>query len=154
VLDPDDEQVIKECQEAGGILVTWDRVVLEASGGLTPYQALDHAKEHPIEEAGATEEAQAELTRLRQLTPVQLTVMADGADETVNYFKEHIHLTEEGAAMIRRLRVEREYSWRAVARFSSWESSAPPRANQLAGMVICEKAASLLSEDYLAPPWN
>jgi len=150
VLDPDDEQVIKECKDDGAILVTWDRVVRQAAGGITPYEAMDRAKE----ESSGPQEAQAELSRLRKLTPAQLTVMADGADKTWGLFNKTIQLNRMGATLIRKLRVERDYSWRAVARFSSWESSAPWGANQIAGMVICEKAAKLLGEDYMEPPWN
>ncbi len=61
---------------------------------------------------------------------------------------------------VRRLRCERHYSWRAIAR---WCRPQPgfrmvdgwgPDANQLAGMVACELAAELLDEDWTAAPWN
>jgi hypothetical protein len=44
MLDPDDEQVIKYAKEGGCVLVTWDWVLQETAGGLTPYEALDKAK--------------------------------------------------------------------------------------------------------------
>lgn len=47
MLDPDDEQVLKDAKEGGCVLVTWNRVLLEAAGGLTPYEALDKAKAEP-----------------------------------------------------------------------------------------------------------
>ncbi len=150
MLDPDDEQVIKDGKEGGAILVTWDRVVRVQAGGLTPIQALDHA----LEKGEFAQEAKAEVSRLRQLTPSQLTVMADGADKTLTLFHESIQVTSVAATRIRQLRVDQDYSWRAIARYCSREWLAPWGANQIAGMVICEKAAKLLTEDFMEPPWN
>ena len=150
MLDRDDEQVIKEAKEGAAILVTWDRVVRMAAGGITPYEALDQAKA-----AGTgTKEAQAEVSRLHTLTPAGLTVMADAGNKHYQYFRRQIKVSPGLAKLIRQLRVERAYSWRTVARFYSEVWRAPWGGNQLAGMVICEKAAKLLGEDFLRPPWN
>ncbi|MBA7692056.1 hypothetical protein ES703_100614 [subsurface metagenome] len=150
MLDRDDEQVIKDAKEGGAILVTWDRVLRLAASGITPYEALDQAKA-----AGTgTKEAQAEVSRLHTLTPTELTVMADAGNKTYQYFCQHIKVSPGLAKLIRQLRVERDYSWRTVARFYSRVWRAPWGGNQLAGMVICEKAAKLLGEDFLQPPWN
>ena len=150
MLDTDDEQIIKDAKEGGSVLVTWDRVVRLAAGGITPYEALDQAKA-----AGTgTKEAQAEVSRLRTLTPAELTVMVDAGNKTYQYFRQHIKVSPRLAKLIRQLRVERDYSWRTVARFYSKVWRAPWGGNQLAGMVICEKAAKLLGEDFLQPPWN
>jgi hypothetical protein len=78
MLDPDDEQVIKDAKEGGCVLVTWNRVLRESGGGLTPYEALDKAKA----EGGGTPEAQAEISRPHSLSPRDLTVMCDSADKT------------------------------------------------------------------------
>ena len=150
MLDPDDEQVIKECKAAGAILITWDRVVRLAAGGVTPYEALDQA----IAAGTGTSEAQAEVSRLRKLTPAELTVMGDAANKTHEYFHRRIEVGREMARMIRHLRVEKDYSWRAVARACSVAWGEDWGANQLAGMALCEKAAKLLGEDFLQPPWN
>jgi len=150
MLDHDDEQIIKDAKEGGAVLVTWDRVVRLAAGGITPYEALNQAKA-----AGTgTKEAQAEVSRLHTLTPAELTVMADAGNKTYQYFRQHIEVSPGLAKLIRQLRVERDYSWRTVARFCSRVWRAPWGSNQLAGMVICEKAAKLLGEDFLQPPWN
>jgi len=150
MLDPDDEQTIKDAKEGAAILVTWDRVVRLAAGGITPYDALDKATA-----AGTgTKEAQAEVSRLRGLSPADLAVMADGANKTYQYFCRHIKVSPGLAKLIRQLRVERDYSWRTVARYCSTVWRATWGGNQLAGMVICEKAAKLLGEDFLQPPWN
>lgn len=150
MLDRDDEQVIKDAKEGGAILVTWDRVLRLAASGITPYEALDQAKA-----AGTgTKEAQAEVSRLHTLTPAELTIMADAGNKTYQSFRQHIKVSPGLAKLIRQLRVERDYSWRTVARFYSKVWRAPWGGNQLAGMVICEKAAKLLGEDFLQPPWN
>lgn len=150
MLDPDDEQIIKDAKEGGAVLVTWDRVLRLAAGGITPYEALDQAK---VAGTG-TKEAQAEISQLRTLTPAELTVMRDAGNKTYESFRQHIKVSQGLAKLIRQLRVERDYSWRTVARFYSEVWCAPWGSNQLAGMAICEKAAKLLGEDFLQPPWN
>ncbi|MBA7593463.1 hypothetical protein ES703_00383 [subsurface metagenome] len=150
MLDADDEQIIKEATGGAAILVTWDRVLRLAASGITPYDALDKATA-----AGTgTKEAQAEVSRLRRLSPAELTALADRANKTHASFRQYIEFNREGANLIRQLRVDKDYSWRAVARFCSRVWRAPWGGNQLAGMVICEKAAKLLGEDFLQPPWN
>lgn len=150
MLDRDDNQVIKDAKDGGAVLVTWDRVLCQAAGGITPYEALDQAKA-----AGTgSKEAQAEVSRLRKLTPHDLTVLANEGQKTCEYFHQHIPVTKETANFVRQLRVERNFSWRAVARYYSLAWSAPWGGNQIAGMVICEKAAKLLGEDFMEPPWN
>jgi hypothetical protein len=151
MLDRDDEQIIKDAKEGGAVLVTWDRVVRQTAGGITPYEALDKAKA-----AGTgTPEARAEVSRLRKLTPTELSVMVDAGNKTREYFCQHIAINrEEDARLIRQLRVEKDCSWRAVARFCSLLWGGHWGGNQIAGMVICEKAAKLLGEDFMKPPWN
>lgn len=150
MLDPDDEHIIKEAKVGAAILVTWDRVVRLAAGGITPYDALDKATA-----AGTgTKEAQADVSRLRRLSPAGLTALADEANKTDAFFRQYIEVKREDANLIRQLRVDKDYSWRAVARFCSRVWRAPWGGNQLAGMVICEKAAKVLGEDFLQPPWN
>ncbi|KKL80976.1 hypothetical protein LCGC14_1999350 [marine sediment metagenome] len=150
MLDPDDEQIIKDAKGGGAVLVTWDRVVRQAAGGLTPYEVLDKA----IAEGKGTKEAQAEVSRLRKLSPVDLTIMADAADKTYETFRKHIEVSELSAKLIRHLRISEGYSWRAISRHCSRIWGAPWGANQLAGIVICEKAAKLTGEDFLESPWN
>lgn len=150
MLDRDDEQVIKEAKDADAIFVTTDRVLRVAAGGLTPHEALEKA----MAEGTGTKEAQAEVSRLHKLKPGELTVLADAGNKTYQLFRQHIPMNMETAILIRQLRVNKDYSWRAVARFCSKLWRAPWGGNQLAGMVICEKAAKLLREDFLESPWN
>jgi len=150
MLDPDDEQIIKDAKDGGAVLVTWDRVLREAADGLTPYEAMDKA----LAEENGTKEAQAEVSRLRKLSPTDLTALADAGNKTYELFRKKLEVNELGAKLIRHLRVDKEYSWRAIARHCSQYLKAPFGGNQLAGMVICEKAAKALGEDYLQPPWN
>lgn len=150
MLDPDDKQIIKEAKDGCGVLVTWDRVVRQAAKGLTPYEVLDKAKA----EGNGTKEAQAEVSRLRHLSPGELTSLADAGNQTYQLFRDKLDVNQQGACLVRHLRVDKGYSWRAIARFFSRMFNAPWGSNQLAGMVICEKAAKLLGEDFLVPPWN
>ncbi len=151
MLDPDDEQIIGDCKAGNVTLVTWDRVVREAAGLPTPIEIMQQAREEAPAEAPP--EAKAELDRLIRLTPEQLTVMADGANKTYQLFQ-RIPLDKPRAKLVRHLRVTQSFSWRAVARRCAMLWEAPWGANQLAGMVICEKAAKLLGEDFLKEPWN
>jgi len=150
MLDSDDEQIIKDAKEGGAILVTTDRVLRLEAGGITPHEALDQA----MSAGTGTDQARAEVSRLHKLTPAELTVMADAGSKTYKYFRQDIEVSPEEAGLIRRLRVEKAYSWRAVARFYSRVWRTPWGGNQIAGMVICEKAAKLLGEDFMKPPWN
>ncbi len=152
MLDPDDKQIIGDCKAAGVVLVTWDRVVREAAGGLTPIECMQQARDEAPPETPP--EARAEVDRLLTLTPELLTVMADGANETCQLFNRHIRLDKPRAKVVRHLRVTQGFSWRAVARRCSLLWKAPWGANQLAGMVLCEKAAKLLGESFLKEPWN
>ncbi len=150
MLDRDDEKVIKDAKDAGAIMVTWDRVVRQAAGGITPYECLDKA----IVEGKGTPEAKAEISRLRTLSPAELTVLRDNGDKTTQLFRRYIRVTALEARLIRILRVQKGYSWRAIARHCSRAWKAPWGGNQLAGIVICDKAANALGEDFLQPPWN
>lgn len=64
MLDRDDEQVIKDAKEGGAIMVTWDRVVRQAAGGITPYEAMDQA----LAAGTGSNEDRAEVSRLHKLT--------------------------------------------------------------------------------------
>ena len=151
MLDADDEQLIKEAKDGAAILVTWDRVLRTATGGITPYELL---LEMGKQSGKGTPGAQAEIPRLRQVKTGELTVMAESANNTYQYFQESILVNMKTAKLIRKLRVEKNLSWRAVARFGSKLWGGNWGSNQLAGMVVCNKAAKLLGEDFMEPPWN
>lgn len=67
-------------------------------------------------------------------------------------------MTKKRALEIRRIRVEEEYTWRAVARHCHklWGDAADwdPPSNQLAGMALCKLAAKVFNEDYYDNDWN
>lgn len=159
MLDPDDEKIIRACKASGVTLVTWDRVVRKEAGALSPYEVLQKAQGEAPPETTPTAfysspEAKAEIDRLIGLTPEQLTVMADGADKALKLFDKHICLDRPSATLVKHLRVKQDFSWRAVASQCALLWGAPWGANQIAGMVICQKAAKLLGEDFLKEPWN
>lgn len=64
----------------------------------------------------------------------QLIAMAKAASDTFDYFREQVRnkMTKEQAEFVRRLRVDKGYSWRAVARqcynqnWKGWERWDPP----------------------------
>ena len=101
-----------------------------------------------------TPEAQAEVSRLIRLKPADLTILAVEGDKTTEHFRRYIKVSRETANFVRQLRVDRDCSWRSVARYYSLVWDAPWGGNQLAGMVICMKSAELLGENYMESPWN
>ena len=71
------------------------------------------------------------------------------------------NMTMEQASIIRGLRVDEGYSWRAIAhvchdlmRWGPNEYWDRVPSAQPMGMALCEVAADLLDEDGRQPPWN
>jgi len=87
----------------------------------------------------------------------QFQEMAKAASERFDEFKELCSpMTLEQAKVVRMLRVDKGYSWRAVAEACyelGWGKWSPP-SNQIMGMALCERAARLLGEAYEKEPWN
>lgn len=87
----------------------------------------------------------------------ELKELARAASERFEEFKELCSpMTLEQAKVVRKLRVEKGFSWRALAQACydlGWGKWSPP-SNQIMGMAICERAAQLLNENYMEPPWN
>lgn len=97
----------------------------------------------------------------------QLEAMARAAEATFDGFHDAVVaiMTPERAAFVRYLRVEKSYSWRAVADacFSEWEpelspevrATWQPRSNQLMGMALCEVVAALEGQHHMKRgEWN
>jgi len=87
----------------------------------------------------------------------QLEKLAKAANRAFTKSRKLVRrMTQEQATVIRKLRVDEGYSWRAIARacydlgWGEWE----PPSNQIVGMAICERAAKFFDENYLEPPWN
>lgn len=152
MLDPDDEQIIADCKAAGAVFVTFDRVVREAAGGVTPFELMQKALQEAPDDTPP--EAKAPLEGLIRLTPEKLMALTKAGNETYQYFELHIDLNKQRAKLVRYLRVSESYSWRAVARRCALLWKAPWGGNQFAGMVICSKAAQILGENFMDPPWN
>lgn len=87
----------------------------------------------------------------------QLQEMAKAAAERFEEFKELCRpMKRRQAKIVRKMRVEMNYSWRAVAQACcnfGWGKWSPP-SNQLMGMALCEKAAEFFNENYTKAPWN
>lgn len=89
------------------------------------------------------------------LTPDLARDLAQVALTTKDLFAaEFENMTREQAAFVRRLRVEGNYTWRAVAHTCALEWGGDWGSNQLAGIAICQRAARFFSEHYMQPPWN
>ncbi|MBA7468383.1 hypothetical protein ES707_03631 [subsurface metagenome] len=87
----------------------------------------------------------------------QLKEMAKSACERFGEFKELCSpMTPVQARVVRMFRVNKGYSWRAVAEACyrlGWGKWVPP-SNQIMGMALCRRAAELSGEDYERDPWN
>jgi hypothetical protein len=89
------------------------------------------------------------------LTPELFDELSDALGATKAAADEGLAaMTAEQAVFVRSLRVEKDYTWRAVAATCALEWGGDWGSNQLYGMAICERAAALLGEDYAVPPWN
>ncbi len=87
----------------------------------------------------------------------QIRELAKQAAERFEEFKKLCSpMTLTQAKAVRKLRVEKGYSWRAVAEAChklGWGEWSPP-SNQIMGMALTERAAKLFGENYMEPPWN
>ena len=91
------------------------------------------------------------------LQPGDLEWLMDAAKATREHFEALMAtLTMDQAALVRRLRVDEGYSWRAVAETChvEWAGTWEPPSNQIMGMILCERAAALHGEDAEIAPWN
>lgn len=88
----------------------------------------------------------------------QLHALAEAAGRTFDEAERLLLdvLTPERCAFVRRLRVDEDHSWRAVATVchETWGASWEPPSNQLWGMALCKLAALAHGEDYMSDPWN
>jgi len=118
-----------------------------------------------VREAGRISKADAEILQSVQTGEGLITIksveelqeMAKAAAERFDEFKELCSpMTLAQAKAVRKLRVEMGSSWRAVAEACyklGWGKWFPP-SNQIMGMVLCERAALIHSENYMEAPWN
>ncbi len=65
-------------------------------------------------------------------------------------------MTKEEALIIKKFRVEKNGTWRAVARMAAekWPKKNYCNGNQIEGMILCEEAAKKLGENPYKNPWN
>jgi len=82
------------------------------------------------------------------------------ANKALSTFKISISkkMSKNRAVRIRQLRIDEDYTWRAVASqsYKDWAGDADwqPDCSQFAGMALCESAAKMFDEDYRKKPWN
>lgn len=96
----------------------------------------------------------------RQIKPDEFQDIVQKAVDTSDGFQVDFakKMTRERAARIRELRVDKMYSWRAVAEqcFEEWGEDGDwyPSSNQLAGVALCKIAAAAFGEDCYDNAWN
>jgi len=98
---------------------------------------------------------------LIKLSKVLLMELAMALSETFNYYHEQARkcMTQEQAEFVRELRVDKGYSWRAIAHacydqtWQDWEMWIPSYSQPM-GRALCERAAQFFGEDYRSEPWN
>ncbi len=97
---------------------------------------------------------------LVSLTPEQLSELARQGGKTLALFRTMaIDMQLDEARKIREWRIFDRMSWRAIARGAFEEGFLrsqvwQPASNQIMGMVLCERAAKMLGENYYEGPWN
>ena len=85
----------------------------------------------------------------------QLLELAPAVRATKQFYQDEVaSMTVDQATFVRQLRVDHEYTWRAVARACAAAWQTEWGSNQFAGIAICERAAALLGERPYRPPWN
>lgn len=95
-----------------------------------------------------------------ELKPDELKELGRAALATFNTLSESVsrNMTPERAAEIKWRRCVYGGSWRLVAEltYAEWGADADwyPASNQIAGIVLCAKAAKMLGEDPTAKPWD
>lgn len=97
-------------------------------------------------------------TKLIKLDKVNLDKLCKAARKTKLKLDKSIKkiLTPERCSFVRRLRVDLDYTWRAVASecYDKFNGDWEPSSNQLVGMSLCEHSAKYFNEDGDKPPWN
>ena len=150
-----------------GKLDPTDREVMRAASGGGPVFHMTSAEALAMAEAGGAPRrlsaVDRELARtaasaagLRRLQPDEVEDLVGASAATWRHFRQAAAaaMTDERAAFVRRLRVDRKYTWRAVARACSRAWGTDWGSNQIAGMAICEAAAARCFEHYRRSPWN
>jgi hypothetical protein len=151
-LDPTDEEIIRQAGGKGKVFHMNSEEAIAYAGAGGPLGPVS-----PVErEVGRFASERDEPPGLRRLTEQDVHDLVGAAAETWQLFRREAReaMTEERAAYVRKLRVERKYTWRSVARACSNAWRKDWGSNQIAGMSICEAAAEYTFEDYRKPPWN
>lgn len=147
--DPTDEVIFKEVTQGGKYRVE----VITAREMLRKIEETEPEKYRQFHDS-------VEKCAGIPLTYDQLVEFATKADERHKEFTQLAQgMTPKQAAVVRKVRVERRMTWRAVARtfhklgwrnLRGWD----PPSNQLMGMALCKHAAEFFQESFNEPPWN
>lgn len=132
------------------VFVTGDQAV-HKKGKIDPADA-------EILKSVKTGEGLIKITSKEQLEHIAKGLVA-AFDGCVEFCKRN--MTKKQAEIIRELRVDKGYTWRAVAHachdlqwWSPDEYWDRVPSTQPMGMALCEVAAEFFNENYQEPPWN
>ncbi len=144
IISADDLAAVDPSQK-GTVFVTEDRAIRE--GG--KLDAADYAvMASAVHGEGTREVSLGEISEMAEQGKKVFDDLRDLAQR---------RMKRRQARYVRYLRLD-GHSWRSIARLChnrgwDWVSWAPP-SNQVAGMVLCERAAELHGENYRKEPWN
>ncbi|MGH2350473.1 MAG: hypothetical protein ACRDI2_11465 [Chloroflexota bacterium] len=152
-LDPVDKEVMRAAGSGGKVfMMTSAEAMAMVEADTTPRRrsALDR------ELADLTPPPAENRPGLHQLSPSDVHDLVGASAATWQHFRQEAAaaMTDERAAYVRKLRVDRKYTWRSVARACSGAWRQDWGSNQIAGMAVCEAAAERFFENYREPPWN
>jgi hypothetical protein len=138
-IDPDDQRVLDQAGADGDLVVLSSREALEQMSKELAAEEEPPPRQTPIDRGSMDELGHAATKRMAVLTAeIDLT------------------MTQPRAIFVRRLRCRERASWRKVARQyyllygGDWE----PPSNQIAGMALCQAAASFFDQSPRQAPWN
>jgi hypothetical protein len=157
-LDPTDEEIMRQAANGGKVFHMNSEEALamvEAQKAGAAPQRRFSAVQREVKRTAMPPPAGAN-DKLIELDAEQIHDLVGASAETWAYFRSEARrlMTDDRAAYVRRLRVDRKYTWRSVARACSNAWRLDWGSNQIAGMSICEAAAERLFEHYRKPPWN
>lgn len=145
------------CMRCENAIVSEEDIALIKSADrvISQLELLDHIKNLPDSEK---EEARTKFPGMSEVTEDMVRELARSAAERSTEFKALAMkiMTPKRAELVRKLRCERNYTWRAIAKHChrEWEGSWFPMTNQIMGFEICSIAALSLGEDPHCLPWN
>lgn len=147
VFDPVDKQILNQASKSGPVKVVNIKEMLEIMMASEP-EKFESLKNTLEKQEG-----------LIQLTFDEMVELARKVNETISEFTFLVAPMDlRQASQIRHWRINNHMTWRALSAAAYQEGwfdhDWSPPSNQLMGMALAEKAATLFGENYREEPWN